>query len=89
MKLHKSITITGRVQGVGFRISASQKATACHLSGYVTNNDDGSVFVEVEGKEKDMEQFVDWCRTGPTYAKVEKILVKTDALQGYTSFEVR
>ncbi|MBR2810549.1 MAG: acylphosphatase [Solobacterium sp.] len=39
----------GRVQGVGFRWTAMQAAEACRTTGWVRNESDGSVTMEVQG----------------------------------------
>lgn len=67
------ITILGQVQGVFFRDSASQKAQALGLVGWVSNEPSGTVKVVAEGQEKDLKKFVDWCYNGPIMAKVDKV----------------
>lgn len=42
-------TITGQVQGVGFRYRARYAAQTLGLTGWVQNEDDGSVTLEVQG----------------------------------------
>lgn len=42
-------TITGQVQGVGFRYRARYAAQTLDLTGWVQNEDDGSVTLEVQG----------------------------------------
>lgn len=49
MRIH--IIVHGRVQGVGFRFSAQQKAVEYNLTGYVRNLANGDVELEVEGGE--------------------------------------
>ena len=50
-KIRKHIIFYGRVQGVGFRYYAVQKANQLGLTGWVKNLYDGSVEMEVEGEE--------------------------------------
>jgi len=51
-------TIKGRVQGVGFRYRARYAAESLELTGWVQNEDDGSVTLEVQGEpEKFMQLF--------------------------------
>jgi len=52
MKIRQHIKVTGRVQGVGFRFTAQNAASALGLTGWVQNEYDGSVTLEVQG-EKD------------------------------------
>ncbi len=49
---------TGRVQGVGFRYKARYVADHYGLTGYVKNEYDGSVLVEVQGTELDIQMFL-------------------------------
>ncbi len=49
--VRKRIRFTGRVQGVGFRYQATRLARALGLTGWVRNEDDGSVLMEVQGTE--------------------------------------
>ena len=53
LKVRKHIYFYGRVQGVGFRYYAVQKAGQLGLAGWVRNRYDGSVEMEVEGAETD------------------------------------
>ncbi|SCZ81568.1 acylphosphatase [Pseudobutyrivibrio xylanivorans] len=52
------MSFTGRVQGVGFRYKASHVANQFSLTGYVKNEYDGSVTVEVQGSEQEIYMFL-------------------------------
>lgn len=52
------MVFTGRVQGVGFRYKASYIADEYRLTGYVKNEYDGSVTVEVQGSEQEIYLFI-------------------------------
>jgi len=47
--VRRRYTITGQVQGVGFRYRARYAAQTLELTGWVRNEDDGSVTLEVQG----------------------------------------
>ncbi len=49
--IRKHITFTGAVQGVGFRWRARQAARLYGCTGWVRNEDDGSVTMELQGEE--------------------------------------
>jgi len=49
----------GTVQGVGFRFAAQTRATRLGLKGWVKNLDDGRVEILCEGKERDIEAFLE------------------------------
>ncbi|MGB8490450.1 MAG: acylphosphatase [Bacteroidales bacterium] len=75
--LHYSIRVTGMVQGVGFRWTAASEARHLKLKGYVKNMPDGSVYIEAEGDREKLDQFIEWCRTGPRYGYVESVDIGT------------
>ena len=64
------LRIKGRVQGVGYRYSALSEASRLGLAGWVRNESDGSVSVYCEGKGKDVDAFISWCRKGPPSSRV-------------------
>jgi acylphosphatase len=86
---HYDIRIYGRVQGVGFRSAALVEAKIMRLFGFAKNDSDGSVVIEAEGDEKKLEEFLEWCRLGPLWSKVEKVefKIKTE-LKNFKIFEI-
>lgn len=89
MLKHLNIKIFGRVQGVFFRVTTQKKAEELGLNGFVKNDLDGSVHIEVEGDEQPLKQFIDWCFNGPKYAEVKNISVEEGAVGQYDHFEIR
>ncbi len=84
------ILIRGRVQGVSFRHHSLQNAAALHLAGWVCNTDDGNVEIVAEGTKEKIEQFIAWCRKGPSAAKVMKVDINDEEYTGeFTGFGVR
>ncbi len=73
MKKLLKVKVFGAVQGVFFRHTAKIKADELGLSGFVRNEGDSSVYAEAEGKERALNEFLEWCRRGPPAAAVEKI----------------
>ncbi|MEK7195439.1 MAG: acylphosphatase [Patescibacteria group bacterium] len=89
MTRHLTIRVYGIVQGVFFRDSAKQEADNLSLSGFVRNEPDGSVYIEIEGEDKNLEKFLGWCRKGSLPAKTEKVDVGfSDKLKEYKSFRI-
>ncbi|MBO1273407.1 MAG: acylphosphatase [Shewanella sp.] len=83
------ITIRGKVQGVGFRYSALQKANALGVTGYVSNRDDGAVEILAQGAFPAVDQLIHWCETGPANAKVDSVFVDEDeADEIYLDFSI-
>ena len=58
--------VHGHVQGVGFRYFVQRRASELGLSGWVRNNDDGTVEAVAEGPRETLEQ-------GPRSARVERV----------------
>jgi acylphosphatase len=88
MPIHKNITITGDVQGVGFRFSAREMAKKLDLKGFVRNEPDGSLYIEVEGVDNSIRVFVEWCHTGPGMSSVERVLVNEGSVKGFALFQI-
>lgn len=84
------IRAQGRVQGVFFRHSAREKARELNIRGFARNEEDGSVYIEAEGEEKALEQFIAWCRIGPELAQVENIDVSySDDIKHFSDFVMK
>lgn len=67
------IVISGRVQGVGFRYFAKQKAELYEIHGYVKNIGSRKVKVLALGESGNMEHFVQALKLGPAYAHIESV----------------
>ena len=90
MKKRLIINISGRVQGVFFRIYAEKKAKELSLTGFVKNEEDGSVSLVAEGYEDKLNDLLDWAKKGPQMAKVEKIKLKQEKASGeFKDFKIR
>lgn len=88
MRKQLNIKVFGLVQGVLFRQNAKIKAQELNLKGLVRNEPDGSVYVEVEGEEEKLKEFVGWCQKGPPLAQVEKVELKEDQIKNYEEFRI-
>ena len=86
---HYNITISGRVQGVGFRYSTRNFARHTGIKGFVKNTYDNKVYIEAEGDEKQLKEFIDWCYKGPVNARVDNVSVIPGEVNGFDEFEVR
>ena len=84
-QVRKHILFYGRVQGVGFRYYAVQKANQLGLTGWVKNLYDGSVEMEVEGQEELIDQLIIFLQNR-TYIWIERIDAKKIPLQQDSSF---
>ncbi len=77
---HYKIKVTGKVQGVWFRKYTQEKAQALNLKGFVRNEPDGSVYVEVENRdEARLKAFVQWLHQGSPLSKVEDVEILNES----------
>lgn len=84
---HINITIFGLVQGVGFRNAAKYQARYLGINGFVQNKMDGTVYIEAEGDSYALDEFVKWCRKGPSFAQVEELKVNEGEMRNFSTFE--
>lgn len=86
--VRRVVRVTGRVQGVGFRMAAAREAGRLGVSGTVRNLLDGTVEADVEGPAEPVEQMLAWLRAGPSSARVEGIDVQDAEPRGAEGFRV-
>ncbi|MFN2544291.1 MAG: acylphosphatase [Actinomycetota bacterium] len=82
------VFVSGRVQGVFFRVECAREAGAVGLSGFVRNMPDGRVEAVFEGPPGDVESLVAWCRRGPEWASVEHVDVADEEPTGERDFRI-
>ena len=83
------LSIQGRVQGVGFRYSAIRAADRYGVTGWVRNESDGSVSAFCAGTKEATDNFIAWCRRGPSTAYITRVDVQEVPYRGrYSSFSV-
>jgi len=82
--------VSGRVHGVGYRYSVVQWAERLGLTGWVANEQNGSVTVVAEGPREDLDALLERLREGPPSAVVEYVAEDWLAYTGrWGSFGIR
>lgn len=76
------VIISGRVQGVCFRMVAEEEATNRRLTGWVRNLPSGQVEALFEGEKKSIEEMIQWCHKGPPAAKVADVKMEWEPYRG-------
>lgn len=89
MKSHKNITISGRVQGVGFRYATKSIANSLGIKGFVRNLPNESVYIEAEGTQVQLKLFIEWCHRGPSHARVKNVQIDEGKLENYKYFDIK
>ena len=74
--IRKHIVFNGWVQGVGFRYRASHAADYYGATGWVRNEFDGSVTMEIQGTQEQIDGVIMAIERG-AYVKIENMNVKT------------
>jgi acylphosphatase len=89
MKTSYRITVSGKVQNVGFRFYTARTAGEYNIEGFVKNEPDGRVCIEAEGEKDALESFVHWCRRGPQWARVDQFDIQEQPVMNYKGFRVK
>lgn len=87
--LRLTAIITGRVQGVGFRVSAMEKAISLGLTGWARNEWNRDVQTVAEGSQENLEEYLAWLNRGPIGARVASVSASWSAATGeFDGFEI-
>ena len=73
--IRQRIVFTGSVQGVGFRYRARHAAALYGCTGWVRNEYDGSVLMEIQGTEAQISRVIQALDRG-TFVRIEGMEVK-------------
>lgn len=85
----KTITVHGRVQGVGFRYALEAAAQRAGAYGWVRNRRDGTVEALIAGDAATVDAVIAWAHDGPPSAQVDRVdAVETDETPP-NGFEIR
>ncbi len=83
------LVVTGRVQGVGYRIWAERTAMALGIRGWVRNRADGSVELLAIGEDDQVSRLIEACREGPRAAVVTDVVIADAEDDGSIGFSAR
>ena len=89
MKKRITVEITGQVQFVMFRDFTRRNALSLNVSGWVKNNNNGSVSITAEGEEENLKKLLQFVSKGSLLARVDHAHVEWGAATGeFTSFVI-
>lgn len=74
---------------MSFRSSMAMIAADAGVRGWVRNNPDGTVEAFLEGDERNVKRVLDWARTGPPRARVDRVDVDPSAPRNHRDFRIR
>jgi len=81
--------VTGRVQGVGFRVFTHDTAWKLGITGWCRNTADGAVEGEAHGDEGPLGAFVLALEKGPPASRVDQVLTVDAETGPFQGFEIR
>ena len=87
--IRRHVVVHGNVQGVFFRDSTRDEAERRGVAGWVRNRSDGTVEAVFEGDSDAVEALIEFARSGPSHADVERVDVDEERPEGLERFEVR
>lgn len=82
------LTVTGKVQGVGYRHWFAKQAQAKGLTGYVKNLANGEVEAVIYGERCAVQAMLDQSLQGPPSARVTYLNYQTEAKTDYLDFQI-
>ncbi len=89
MRVARKFTISGEVQGVGYRFFAQRVAARHQVVGYVRNLADGRVEVLAEGSREDVEALKVDLATGPKLSFVDQVEeISLDPTGAFSAFRI-
>ncbi|MFC1798981.1 acylphosphatase [Thermodesulfobacteriota bacterium] len=84
------VIISGRVQGVFFRVETKRMADETGVFGWVRNLRDGTVEAVFEGDRQSVDAALSWCREGPPHAIVDRLdLSWQDYIGEFSDYKIR
>ncbi len=90
MKRRVHAFYAGRVQGVGFRLTAEETAQGFGVVGWVKNLRDGRVELIAEAEESILERFLEAMRVGPMKNFIQQVEISWGNASGtFDEFEIR
>lgn len=82
--------MTGHVQGVNFRTSVRRWSQELGITGFVSNQSDGTVYILAQGTSPKLEQLIQKCYAGPERAQVNQVTAKIVPIaMPYRSFSIK
>jgi acylphosphatase len=88
VNVNRGFLVSGRVQGVGFRYAARQRAVELGLTGWVRNLANGDVDAEVHGATDAVTAFETWLWQGPRHARVHSVTARETEPSEFTEFRI-
>ncbi|OEH91319.1 acylphosphatase [Bacillus solimangrovi] len=84
------LIVHGKVQGVGFRIYTQLEALKRNVNGWAKNRTDGTVEIDAEGSNEQIDDFINAIKRGSPFSNVSRVEQYEDAsFNHYSSFKIK
>ncbi|MCG9682387.1 acylphosphatase [Vibrio sp. Isolate23] len=84
----EKFTVSGVVQGVGFRYHTSHYGMKLGLTGYARNLNNGDVEVVVCGNEEQIADMAKWLEAGPKTSHVDSVVSEPMSFKPFSGFKI-
>lgn len=83
------VIISGKVQGVFFRMETQKAALDIGVTGWVKNRTDGAVEAIFEGDSERIDKMLAWCWKGSPRSEVRDVAVENEVYSGsFSDFRI-
>ena len=89
MKKTMHCFVSGRVQGVCFRMATREQAMLQGITGWVRNLPDGRVEVMASGDDWQLQQLKEWLKNGPEMARIMDLNISMVEHNEFDDFTIR
>lgn len=87
--VRKSVNVVGRVQGVGFRFFVQQTAIKLKVTGWVKNETDGSVSMEIQAEPQILDKLIETIKKGNGFSKITEMTEENlEVVKGENKFAI-
>ncbi len=83
------IQVTGKVQGVWFRVHTRDQAKALGLTGWVKNEPNGSVSIVACGPDSQIQLLIEWAHRGAPLSRVDQVIATDEQPESFDHFDIR
>jgi acylphosphatase len=86
--IHFNITMSGKFYKIGYRLHAANQANNLNIKGFVQRVGNNTIYIEAEGVEKNVENYINWCKNNLPWTKMELFSTELSDFRNYKYFQI-
>jgi len=86
--VHYNITMSGKFYKLGYRLLAANQAKDLNINGFVQKVGNKTIYIEAEGIEKNVENFINWCKDNRSWTQMELFSTELSDFRNYKCFQI-